>query len=48
MSLLTDRSQGGTSLEEGKIEVMIQRRVSRDDGRGMGEGLDEKGIKKIR
>jgi len=40
-SLLTDRSLGGTSLQNGQVEVMIQRRLLYDDGRGVGEPLNE-------
>ncbi|CAK65951.1 unnamed protein product (macronuclear) [Paramecium tetraurelia] len=46
VGLLNDRSQGGSSLENGQIEIMIQRRLLQDDSRGVGEALketDEKG-----
>mmetsp|Transcript_35433 Transcript_35433/g.82180 ORF Transcript_35433/g.82180 Transcript_35433/m.82180 type:complete len:513 (-) Transcript_35433:227-1765(-) len=41
LSVLTDRSQGGTSLKDGVIELMVQRRTNTDDSRGVGEPLDE-------
>jgi len=41
MSILTDRSQGGTSTRDGVIELMVQRRTLRDDGRGVGEAMNE-------
>jgi hypothetical protein len=40
--LCNDRSQGAISIEEGQIEVMLHRRILFDDGRGVGERLDEK------
>jgi len=40
-SVLTDRSIGGTSLKSGDVELMIQRRLIYDDGRGVGEPLNE-------
>ncbi|KAI5733288.1 hypothetical protein M8J76_010128 [Diaphorina citri] len=44
MSVLTDRAQGGTSLRKGEIELMIHRRLLHDDGKGVDEPLDEKGV----
>jgi len=41
MSLLTDRSQGGSSLIDGTVELMVQRRIIHDDGRGVGEPMNE-------
>jgi hypothetical protein len=41
LSLLVDRSQGGTSLRDGSIELMVQRRLLADDGRGVDEPLNE-------
>lgn len=41
VSILNDRSQGGTSLTEGSLELMIHRRTKADDVRGVGEPLDE-------
>lgn len=42
LSVLNDRSQGGTSLESGQVEVMVHRRMLRDDAFGVGEALNEK------
>ncbi|XP_071747296.1 lysosomal alpha-mannosidase-like [Lepeophtheirus salmonis] len=41
MALLTDRSQGGTSLKDGGIETMIHRRLLFDDAFGVNEALNE-------
>ncbi|XP_041983730.1 lysosomal alpha-mannosidase-like isoform X1 [Aricia agestis] len=41
VSVLTDRSQGGTSLEEGSIELMLHRRLLHDDAFGVDEALNE-------
>lgn len=41
-AIMNDRSQGGTSLRPGEIELMIHRRTLRDDARGVGEQLNEK------
>jgi lysosomal alpha-mannosidase len=38
---MTPRSQGGSSLSKGTIEVMHQRRLYYDDSRGVGEPLNE-------
>ncbi|KAF7635204.1 Alpha-mannosidase [Meloidogyne graminicola] len=43
MNILTDRSQGGTSLIDGQIEIMVHRRCVVDDGLGVEEILDEPG-----
>ena len=40
-SILTDRSQSGSSLSDGAVELMIQRRILHDDARGVGEALNE-------
>eukprot|EP00986_Skeletonema_menzelii_P007327 scaffold2854_cov140-Skeletonema_menzelii.AAC.3 len=39
-----DRSQGGSSLADGALELMIQRRTLYDDARGVGEPLNETDI----
>jgi Glycosyl hydrolases family 38 C-terminal domain/Alpha mannosidase middle domain/Glycosyl hydrolases family 38 C-terminal beta sandwich domain len=39
--VVTDRSQGGSSLKDGNIEIMVQRRTLRDDSRGVAEALNE-------
>lgn len=41
MTVLTDRSEGGTSLIEGEIELMLHRRLLCDDAFGVGEALNE-------
>ncbi len=41
MTLLNDRSQGGTSLASGQLELMLHRRLLWDDAFGVGEALDE-------
>lgn len=41
LEILNDRSQGATSLKDGSIEFMIQRRTYKDDARGVGEALNE-------
>ncbi|CAD8144119.1 unnamed protein product [Paramecium pentaurelia] len=41
VAIINDRSQGGTSLKKGQIELMIHRRIGTDDRRGVGEALKE-------
>ncbi|KAI5057211.1 hypothetical protein GOP47_0027226 [Adiantum capillus-veneris] len=41
LSLLVDRATGGSSIEDGQLEVMLHRRLLYDDGRGVGEPLNE-------
>ncbi|XP_033249545.1 lysosomal alpha-mannosidase isoform X1 [Drosophila miranda] len=41
ITLLNDRSQGGTSLEDGELELMLHRRLLNDDAFGVGEALNE-------
>jgi len=41
-TVTNDRSQAGSALSEGSIQFMQNRRIPADDGRGMGEWLDEK------
>lgn len=41
MAILTDRAQGGTSLNDGSLELMIHRRLLSDDGFGVNEALNE-------
>ena len=44
ITLITDRSQGASSLQDGSIEIMLHRRILHDDGFGVHENLDELGI----
>lgn len=41
LTVLVDRSQGGSSLRDGSIELMVQRRTVSDDHRGVDEPLNE-------
>ncbi|XP_035227790.1 lysosomal alpha-mannosidase-like isoform X2 [Stegodyphus dumicola] len=43
-TVLSDRSQGGSSLKDGSIELMIHRRLLHDDAFGVGEALNETGV----
>ncbi len=38
-TLLTRQSVGATSLRNGELEVMVQRSLGQDDGRGLGEAM---------
>lgn len=40
-TILVDRSQGGSSLNGGLIEMMVHRRLLHDDSFGVDEALDE-------
>lgn len=40
-SVLVDRAQGGSSLKDGSIEIMVHRRTLFDDSRGVAEPLNE-------
>lgn len=44
VSVVTDRSQGCTSMVDGQLEIMVQRRLLVDDNRGVGEPLNETGL----
>lgn len=41
LSVLVDRAVGGSSISDGQIELMLHRRLLKDDGRGVGEALNE-------
>ncbi|XP_016973536.2 lysosomal alpha-mannosidase [Drosophila rhopaloa] len=41
ITLLNDRAQGGTSLKDGELELMLHRRLLNDDAFGVGEALNE-------
>lgn len=41
LSILTDRAQGVASLASGSLEVMIHRRLLKDDYKGVAESLNE-------
>jgi lysosomal alpha-mannosidase len=44
LAIAVDRSQGGSSLADGALELMVHRRMLFDDRRGVGEALDEPGL----
>lgn len=41
--ILTDRSEGGASINDGQVELMLHRRDFYDDGYGVDQALDEPG-----
>eukprot|EP01064_Diplonema_japonicum_P013576 TRINITY_DN2111_c0_g5_i1.p1 TRINITY_DN2111_c0_g5~~TRINITY_DN2111_c0_g5_i1.p1 ORF type:complete len:1111 (+),score=357.90 TRINITY_DN2111_c0_g5_i1:44-3376(+) len=41
LAVLTDVSQGGASLQDGAVELMVHRRLLADDNRGVQEPLNE-------
>jgi len=44
LSVTTDRTQGGSSMVDGSVELMVHRRLQHDDSRGVGEPLNEPGL----
>lgn len=44
LSVVTDRSMGGSSMVDGSVELMVHRRLQVDDNRGVGEPLNETGL----
>jgi len=38
---MNDRSQGGSSIKDGRVELMQQRRLLYDDWRGVDQALNE-------
>lgn len=41
LTVFTDRAEGGSSLKDGDIELMLHRRLLHDDGFGVEEALNE-------
>ncbi|XP_049803878.1 lysosomal alpha-mannosidase-like [Schistocerca nitens] len=48
LAILNDRAQGGSSLRTGEIEIMVHRRLLYDDGKGVGEALEDEAFGKGR
>ena len=44
LSVLTDRSHGGSSIYDGSIEIMLHRRLLHDDYLGVNQALNEPGL----
>ncbi|KAK2974185.1 hypothetical protein RJ640_021476 [Escallonia rubra] len=42
LSILVDRSVGGSSIADGQLELMLHRRLLQDDNKGVNEALNEK------
>lgn len=41
LAILNDRAQGGSSLSDGSVEIMVHRRLMHDDNCGVNEALNE-------
>ncbi|CAN8008180.1 unnamed protein product [Ixodes pacificus] len=46
MTLLPDRPQGGTGYRTGQLELMVQRRLTASDNKGLEDPLDDRGLNK--
>uniref|UniRef100_A0AAG5DR66 Alpha-mannosidase n=1 Tax=Anopheles atroparvus TaxID=41427 RepID=A0AAG5DR66_ANOAO len=46
VAVLNDRAQGGSSLQDGSLELMVHRRLLHDDAFGVEEALNEKAFGK--
>ena len=44
LTIMTDRSVGGTSFRDGDVELMLHRRLLKDDFLGVDEALNEPGL----
>ena len=44
LTVMTDRSHGGSSIQDGALEIMLHRRLLHDDFLGVGEALNEPGL----
>eukprot|EP01138_Halocafeteria_seosinensis_P015418 gb/GECG01015735.1/.p1 GENE.gb/GECG01015735.1/~~gb/GECG01015735.1/.p1 ORF type:complete len:239 (+),score=21.56 gb/GECG01015735.1/:1-717(+) len=44
LSIATDRAEGGASLRDGELELMVHRRLLRDDFEGLNQALNETGL----
>ena len=44
LTVLNDRSQGGSSINDGQLEIMLHRRLLKDDFLGVDEALNEPGV----
>ncbi len=44
MTVLTDRAQGCSSMEDGDLEIMVHRKTLLDDSRGVGEPIADPGV----
>jgi len=44
MTLFISETHGATSLNNGELEIMLHRRTSRDDGRGVNQAVDDETV----